>query len=72
MNKYYKALELLAELAGEYGDNTYSVVDHALGFIPFKNNENKVKEVGMNFQEVARWLLDESKNNFNEHILKED
>lgn len=63
-NKYYKALALLAELAGEYGNNTYSVTDYALGFIPFKNGENKIKEVGNGFDEIAHWLIEEGKQNF--------
>ena len=65
MEKYYKALLLLAELAGEYGDNTYSITDFALGFIPFKNGKNQSEEVGIGFNEVARWLIDEGERNFN-------
>lgn len=62
--RYYKALALLAELAGEHGDNTYSVTDYAFGFIPFKNGENKVKEAGNQFTEIAHWLIDEGQKNF--------
>ena len=65
MDKYIEVITLLAELAGEYGDNTYSVTYCALGYIPFKNGENKVNEVGTKFVDVARWLIDESENNFN-------
>lgn len=65
MEKHYKALALLAELAGEFGDNTYSVTDFAFGFIPFKNGENKSKEVGNGYSEIARWLIDEGERNFN-------
>lgn len=64
MNKYYKTLELLSEIAGEYGENKYSVTDFAIGFIPFKNGENKSKEVGTDFVDVAHWLVDEGKKNF--------
>lgn len=70
MEKYYKSLELLAEIAGEYGDNRYSVTDFAFGFIPFKNGENKSKEVGIEFSDVAHWLIDEGKKNFEEHMNK--
>ena len=42
---YYEILVSLAKIAGENGKNSYSVVDYALGFIPFKNGENKVQEV---------------------------
>ena len=62
--KYYKVLVELAEIAGEYGENTYSVINCALGGITFKNGENKVKEVGTSFIEISRWLLDETENNF--------
>lgn len=68
MDKYCEAIALLAELAGEYGDNTYSVQTYALGYIPFKNGENKVNEVGNKYIDVARWLLDESEKNFNETV----
>lgn len=71
VDKYYEALALLAELAGDYGDNTYGVTDYAFGFIPFKNGENKVKEVGNQFTDVAHWLVDEGKRNF-EATLKGD
>lgn len=69
-NKYYEALALLAELAGEHGDNTYSVTDYTMGFIPFKNGENKVKEVGNQFTDIAHWLLDEGKKNFEDSLMK--
>lgn len=62
--KYYNTLALLAEIAGEYGENTYSVTDFAFGFIPFKNGENKSKEVGIEFDKIAHWLIDEWKENF--------
>lgn len=68
MNKYYEALALLAELAGDYGDNTYSVTDYAMGFIPFKNGENRVMEVGNQFTEVAHWLIDEGQRNFEDTL----
>ena len=68
MDKYGEAIALLAELAGEYGDDTYSVQTYALGYIPFKNGENKVNEVGNKFVDIARWLLDESEKNFNNSI----
>lgn len=70
MEKYYRTLELLAEIAGEYGNNKYSVTDFALGFIPFKNGENKVKEVGTEFSDIAHWLVDEGKKNFEEYIKR--
>ena len=68
MEKYYEAITLLAELAGEYGDNTYSVQTYALGYIPFKNGENKINEVGNKFIDIAHWLLDESEKNFNDSL----
>ena len=68
MEKYIEAITLLAELAGEYGDNTYSVQTYALGYIPFKNGENMVNEVGTKFIDIAHWLLDESEKNFNDSL----
>ena len=62
--KYYEILVQLAEIAEEYGSNTYSITDFALGAIPSKNGENKAKEVGTSFLEISRWLLDEAENNF--------
>lgn len=70
MNKYYKTLELLTEIAMEHGKNEYSVTDFAFGFIPFKNGENKSKEVGISFADVAHWLIEEGKNNFEESLNK--
>lgn len=70
MNKYYEALALLAELAGEYGNNTYSVTDYAMGFIPFKNRENKAGVVGVQFSEVAHWLIDEGQRNFEDSLKR--
>lgn len=69
--KYYEAIKLLAELAGNHGANTYSIKNCALGLIPFKNGENKANEVGIGFSEVARWLIDEGEKNF-EASLKEE
>lgn len=66
--RYYKALALLAELAGDHGTNTYSVTDYAFGFIPFKNGENKVKEVGTGYSEIAHWLIDEGQKNFEDSL----
>lgn len=71
MEKYIEAITLLAELAGEYGDNTYSVQTYALGYIPFKNGENMVSEVGTKFVDIAHWLLDESEKNFNDSLYSE-
>ena len=62
--KYYEILVQLAEIAEEYGENTYSVRNRDLGAIPFKNGENKAYEVGTSFVEISRWLLDEGENNF--------
>ena len=62
--KYYEILVQLAEIAAEYGENTYNIRTCALGAIPFKNGENKVNEVGTSFLEISRWLLDEAENNF--------
>ena len=62
--KYYEILVQLAEIAEEYGSNTYSITNFALGAIPFKNGENKAEEVGTSFLEISRWLLDEAENNF--------
>lgn len=70
MEKYYETLVLLAELAGEHGDNTYSVTDYAMGFIPFKNGENKVTEVGNQFTEIAHWLIDEGQRNFEDSLKR--
>ena len=66
MVNHYEVITSLAELAGEYGDNTYTVTTCALGYIPFKNSENKVSETGSRFIDVARWLLDEAEKNFND------
>ena len=68
MEKYIEAITLLAELAGEYGENTYTVQTYALGYIPFKNGKNMINEVGNKFIEVAHWLLDESEKNFNDSL----
>ena len=62
--KYYEILVQLAEIAEEYGENTYNVRNLALGAIPLKNGENKANEVGTSFLEISRWLLDEAENNF--------
>ena len=62
--KYYEILVQLSEIAEEYGSNTYSIKECAFGAIPFKNGENKVREVGSRFIEISRWLLDEAENNF--------
>lgn len=59
--KYYNTLVSLAELASENG-NEYSITDYAFGFIPFKNGENKVQEVGNTFIDIAQWLLKEMEN----------
>lgn len=58
----YKILLSLAELASKNG-NTYSITDYAFGFIPFKNGENKVREVGDKFLSIAHWLLNEAEAN---------
>lgn len=58
----YKILLSLAELASKNG-NTYSITDYAFGFIPFKNGENKVQEVGDKFLNIAHWLLNEAEAN---------
>lgn len=65
--KYFKALEQLAELAGDYGNNTYSVINFALGAIVYKNSENKASEVGYDFASVARWLISEGEANWKEY-----
>lgn len=62
--KYYEILVQLAEIAEEYGENTYSVRNRDLGAIPVKNGENKANEVGTSFIEISRWLLNEGENNF--------
>lgn len=54
--KYYEVLVSLAELASKNG-NIYSITDYAFGFIPFKNGENKVQEIGDKFLDIAHWLL---------------
>ncbi len=59
MDKYYEVLILLAKIAEERTGNQYSITDFAFGFIPFKNGENKVKEIGDNFVNIAHWLIDE-------------
>lgn len=60
---YYNTLVSLAKLASENTNNEYSVTDYAFGFIPFKNGENKVQEVGNSFIDIAHWLLNEMENN---------
>lgn len=60
---YYNTLVSLAELASENTNNEYSITDYAFGFIPFKNGENKVQEVGNDFFSIAHWLLIEAENN---------
>ena len=60
--KYYETLVQLAEMAEEYGSNKYCIIEFANGAIPFKNGENKAKEVGTSFIEISRWLLDETEN----------
>ena len=55
--KYYEILVQLAEIAEEYGENTYNIRTWDLGAIPFKNGESKVNEVGASFLEISRWLL---------------
>lgn len=70
MVNHYEVITSLAELAGEYGDNTYSVTTYALGYIPFKNGENKINEVGNKFIDIAHWLLDEAEKNFNDSLYK--
>ena len=59
--KCYNILVSLAELASENGNSEYSIIDYAFGYIPFKNGENKVQEVGNNFIDIAHWLLNEMK-----------
>lgn len=59
----YKILLSLAELASADGKNEYIITDYAFGFIPFKNGENKVQEIGNNFFNIAHWLLNEMENN---------
>ena len=68
MDKYYKIIELLVDIAEEYGENNYNVHTYALGYIPFKNGENKINEVGNKFSDVAHWLLDEAEKNFNNNV----
>ena len=59
MYKCFEVLISLAKIAEEHTGNQYSITDFAFGFIPFKNGENKVKEVGNDFVNIAHWLLDE-------------
>lgn len=47
--KCYEILVSLVELANENSNHTYSITDYAFGFIPFKDGENKVQEVGNRF-----------------------
>ena len=70
-NKCYNALKQLAEITGEYTNNTYEIVDYALGFIPFKNGVNKVNEVGNDFISITRWLICEAEENMIKHLDKE-
>ena len=72
MDKYYQILSLLAELASEYGNNSYSVASYSMGFIPFKNGKNMVDEVGIKFSDIAKWLIDEDVKNFNEELDKKN
>lgn len=59
--KYYETLINLCELATREsnGKNVYQITDFAGRFIPFKNEENLVTEVGTDFIKISRWLLDE-------------
>ena len=61
MNKYYDLLVKLVDILNEEsnGKNEYAVVDCATGYIPYKNGENKAKEIGIDFHLVAQWLLNE-------------
>lgn len=59
MDKYYETLVSLAKIAEERTGNKYDITDFAFGFIPFKNGENKAKEVGDSFVRIAYWLLGE-------------
>ena len=65
MNHASQALASLVEVANETSSNKYKVIPFALGFIPFKNNINMTIEIGDSFMDVARWLLSEIENNFN-------
>ena len=56
---YYNTLVSLAKLASENSKNEYSIIDYAFGFVPVKNGENKVKEVGNDFFKISHWLLNE-------------
>lgn len=67
-DKYFDVLELLADIAGDYGDNVYSVKNTVFGVIPFKNHINMSSEIGIGFVEVANWLIAESKKNFEESV----
>lgn len=58
----YNILNSLAELASKGSNNTYTITDYAFGFIPFKNGENKVQEVGNSFFSIIYWLLKEMEN----------
>ena len=69
--KYYEILVQLAEIAEEYGNDKYRIIDFTLGAIPFKNGENKAKEVGTSFLEISRWLLDEAENNFGNQYVQD-
>ena len=61
--KHYEILVSLTELASADGNNKYNITDFAFGFIPFKNGENKTEEVGNDFFNIARWLINEAEEN---------
>ena len=63
--EYYAILLGLEKIAEEFGENEYLVLNSELGVAVFKNGK-KVKEVGTGFVEIARYLLDEAENNFND------
>ena len=65
VNHAFQALESLVEVANETSSNKYEIIPFALGFIPFRNNINMTIEIGNSFMDVARWLLSEIENNFN-------
>lgn len=69
VEKYLEVVTLLAEIAGSFDSNTYDIVMYSCGYLVYKNDE--LVEIGNEFEEVARWLIDEQKENYMRQREKE-